>query len=214
MVLQLSPLKEEEIQQWEVTAATAFESGLGHLLTGPNTPENIAEKSAKALKDLKENPASRYLKVTDSETGEIVAGAQWLTYTNGNSEAELDKMFKTDTGEPGYRADWEPVYAHLKDNRREIMGKRPYYYLNVLFTHPKHHRRGAGAMLLRWGMEEADRLGVECYMEASIEGRPLYERNGFKVIKEAKFDMAEFGRPELGVDINCCMRRAAIEKTS
>lgn len=211
MVLEISPLQEDEMPEWQTIATLAFQSGIGHLLTGPTTPENISKHTELALKDFK-NPACRFLKVTDSETGEMVAGSMWFLYPNGNSEAELAEILKMPTVEEGYRVDWDPIYRYLKGNRREIMGTRPYYYLNILCTHPKHHRRGAGAMLIKWGIEEADRLGLECYLEGSKEGRPLYERNGFKVEKEVTFDMADFGRPDLGIDVNCPMRRPVMEK--
>jgi GNAT superfamily N-acetyltransferase len=77
----------------------------------------------------------------------------------------------------------------------------------MLFTHPKHHRRGAGAMLLKWGIDQADKLELECYLESSVEGRALYERFGFKVLKEFRFNMTGFGRPDLGIDVNCIMHR-------
>lgn len=42
-----------------------------------------------------------------------------------------------------------------------------------------HRKRGYATALVKWGNDLADELGVECYLDASSEGRPLYEKNGY-----------------------------------
>jgi GNAT superfamily N-acetyltransferase len=140
----------------------------------------------------------------------MVAASLWHVYANEQTEEQLDEtLAKPKPGEPGYRAELDPIYEHLKGNRREIMATRPFVYLDVLFTHPKHHRRGAGAMMIKWGVDLADEFGLEAYHESSVEARPLYERFGYKVLKAVEFPMADYGRPDLGVDVNCLMYREA-----
>jgi len=212
MALQVSPFTESELPQFTTLTNLAFQTGLGHLLTGPNTPEGIALNESKTLKAFKNDPHAQFLKVTDASTGQIIAAAKWLLYPHGNSEEELDEMFQMPTVEQGYKKEWEPVYRHLNENRRETVSTRPYFFLSILVTHPEHHRRGAGGMLVKWGTGKADELGIECYLESSIEGRPLYERLGFRVVKEVEFKMADFGRGDLGTDVNCIMHRPAIGK--
>ena len=68
--------------------------------------------------------------------------------------------------------------------------------LRLLHTDPAHKRRGAGSMILRWGAEEADRLGLESYLEASPEGKPLYEKSGFVGVDDFTVDMSQWGGPE------------------
>ena len=34
-------------------------------------------------------------------------------------------------------------------------------------------------MMLRWGTEIADNLGLKCFVQGSRVGRPVYERHGF-----------------------------------
>lgn len=209
MTLEVYPITEDEIDSWNLIAIEAFKDGIGHLLVGPNTPENRQRNNAGTLRAMREDPSAHYLKVMDTSTGEMIAVAGWNVYSKGSTEEELNKILARPTPERGYRADFEPIYEHLKGNRRRIMGTRPYLYLNILCTSPKHHRRGAGAMLVKWGLDRADALGVEAYHESSIEGRALYERLGYKAIKVVNFDMAEYGRPDLGVDVNCIMYREA-----
>jgi hypothetical protein len=64
-------------------------------------------------------------------------------------------------------------------------------------------------MLVQWGVDRADELGIEAYHESSIEARKLYERFGYKAVKAVEFDMADYGRPELGIDVNALMYREA-----
>lgn len=56
--------------------------------------------------------------------------------------------------------------------------------LNILFTHPDYRRMGVGTLIISWGLEQADRLGLECFVEGTKEGKPCYERFGFKVVEE------------------------------
>lgn len=65
--------------------------------------------------------------------------------------------------------------------------------LHILATLPNHHRRGVGALHLKWGIDEADKLGLPVYLEASEMGRPLYARWGFEDVKPLPFDARKYG---------------------
>ncbi|TID17439.1 acyl-CoA N-acyltransferase [Venturia nashicola] len=201
--LQVSDLKPSELSHFPRITTLAFQSGLGHLLTGPATPQNIDTLTKKCVEAVKSDPHVRFMKAT-TLSGQIVACAKWFVYTNGNTEEELDEMFKMPTTFP---KTWDPIFMYLNASRRETMGRRPYYFLSILATHPEHHRKGAGRKLVKWGTDLADKQGIECYLESSIEGRPLYERLGFRVVKEVPFNLEDFGRPDLGTDVNCIMLR-------
>ena len=41
-------------------------------------------------------------------------------------------------------------------------------------------------MLIRWGLEQADQMGLEAYVEASPAGLPVYRRFGWEERKSAK----------------------------
>jgi GNAT superfamily N-acetyltransferase len=212
MGLEIRPVGESDINQFTLTAIEAFQTGIGHLLTGTNTPENVTKKNEATLKTIRAQSGAKLIQVVDTETGEMIAGSMWDVYATEQTEEQLDKTLAKPTLEQGYKPEFEPLYEHLKGNRRRIMGTRPYIYLDVLFTHPRHHRRGAGAMMVKYGVDLADELGIEAYHESSVEGRALYERFGYKVLKAVEFPMADYGRPDLGVDLNCLMHREARSK--
>ena len=49
-------------------------------------------------------------------------------------------------------------------------------------VHPDHRRRGVGSMLVQWGIDKADSLGLESAVEASDQGRYLYEGFYFRAL--------------------------------
>lgn len=56
--------------------------------------------------------------------------------------------------------------------------------LSICFVHPDHRRRGAGTLLVKWGLEKADEMNLECFVESTDDGKPLYERLGFANMNE------------------------------
>ncbi|KAF2018641.1 hypothetical protein BU24DRAFT_418161 [Aaosphaeria arxii CBS 175.79] len=100
----------------------------------------------------------------------------------------------------------------LRDACTEIMGSKPYLMLNSLATHPEHQQRGAGRLLLKWGLDVADRAGLELYLDTSLRGRKLYEKEGFRLVKGVEFDRTPWGGE--GVDWHGCMVRSPRGKVS
>jgi predicted GNAT family N-acyltransferase len=60
-------------------------------------------------------------------------------------------------------------------------------------------------MLVKWGLDKADKAKLPAYLEASEEGRPLYAKMGFKPVEENYFDLAKFGYE--GGELNTVMMR-------
>jgi hypothetical protein len=48
-------------------------------------------------------------------------------------------------------------------------------------------------MLLSWGIDKAEEMGVPCYVQASSEGETLYEKFGFEVLSVEVFDLGKYG---------------------
>ena len=66
--------------------------------------------------------------------------------------------------------------------------------LEIIATLPEYQGKGAAGQMLRWGTGRADELGVPCYLEANVKGRPIYERFGFRVVGE--FVLEDIGHTE------------------
>ena len=55
-------------------------------------------------------------------------------------------------------------------------------------THSEHRRRGAGLMMMKWGIEKADEIGFDAFVEATEEGWPMYKAAGFLTVNDFHCD--------------------------
>ena len=67
--------------------------------------------------------------------------------------------------------------------------------LNQVKTLPAQQRKGAGSLLLQWGMELADREGLKVCLEATPFGLRLYEKFGFETRAVVEHNVSMFGGP-------------------
>lgn len=158
------------------------------------SPESKAKISDGILEALRNDKHTCYLKASDTATGEMVACAKWKVFDRERSPQELEK--ELEPPEPLPESDvpiWNAFFTDLSDARREMMGTRPYFFLDLLMTHPDHQRRGAGNMLIAWGTARADEMDLHAYLEVSEMGQPLCERHGFKTVKLLQYDLLRFG---------------------
>jgi hypothetical protein len=58
----------------------------------------------------------------------------------------------------------------------------------MMFTHPTERRKGYGSMLMKWGMDIADKMAVEVIVEASDQGIHLYKKFGLRTIEKICVD--------------------------
>ncbi|CAI6335512.1 unnamed protein product [Periconia digitata] len=144
----------------------------------------------------------------------IIAGARWTHYkpsppsqpctspsplpqTNLRTPADLDKDYTIPDPYPeSNTAMWNEFFDLFHSVKRDVMGLRPFFKLDTLVTHPDHHRKGAGKALLEEGLRRVDEEGLECYLESSVMGRPLYERFGFVAVREISLDLTRWGGDE------------------
>ena len=75
-----------------------------------------------------------------------------------------------------------PPYLLPNKSIPQLTAKPSYLVLSILYVHPQHRRRGVASMLIEWGFQKADDLGIESIVEATAEGRPCYMANGFRYI--------------------------------
>lgn len=55
-------------------------------------------------------------------------------------------------------------------------------------VHPAHRLCGVGSLLMDVGIKKADSLDLECWLEGSGMGKPLYEKFGFQSLFKIAFD--------------------------
>ncbi|EAQ86282.1 hypothetical protein CHGG_07535 [Chaetomium globosum CBS 148.51] len=93
--------------------------------------------------------------------------------------------------------------AQAKQHER-FMGGRAHWYLELISTKPDIKGMGIGRKLVQWGVEKVDGDGVEAYLEASPQGRGLFERFGFEVLEKLVYLDGGY--------VECSMVRAANSK--
>ncbi|KAK4555033.1 hypothetical protein LTR86_007799 [Recurvomyces mirabilis] len=160
----------------------------------------------KARQGLAPSAKVRFLKVTDTETGEIVSFAK--TEIKTYSEEEL--YSPPDVGhehEPVMNRNW---FALNEIRRREYIGFVKHCYIGMLATQPCHQHEGAGTMLLNTILTEADKNGLEVYLEGTDTAKPLYEKHNFHAVNEIRFDPATYGVRNIGKERQTIMVRAAL----
>ncbi|KAL3459534.1 acyl-CoA N-acyltransferase [Aspergillus heterothallicus] len=143
-----------------------------------------------------------------NDAGELIASSRWEIHETDEDLTQsiadtVAARLKHDI--PEMRKDLaRELYTIFAEARREVLGIRDPESGEVtrlqrrvelvgLFVHPQYQRRGIAARLLRWGIEEAERLGLPLYLEATEEGRPVYERFGFETRKVMPFYGGEYG---------------------
>ena len=64
--------------------------------------------------------------------------------------------------------------------------------LDIIHTHPLHQGRGAGAELIKWGTDLADKQGFHCYLESSPAAYSLAKRFDFEDIEDICIDLRKY----------------------
>lgn len=53
-------------------------------------------------------------------------------------------------------------------------------------VHPDHQKRGAGRLLMQWGIDIAEKLELPLYLETSEDVAPFYEKMGCERLTDVK----------------------------
>ncbi|CZR53747.1 uncharacterized protein PAC_03627 [Phialocephala subalpina] len=190
------------------------------------------QRTLKAWREDKEHITWVIIKDTDTkvkdlfgdgkEKDRVIAAAKWIIWPPGETLKEgetrwpdkIDAAWVKKSDDPekpnfgnGAADDKEYVEWVMEEfferRRERIVG--PAVLLDVCCTDPEYHRRGAGKMLVRWGTGKADELGVKAFVEASPEGRRLYESCGFMMVEDVVLrggkvnkKWEEYGEPDWG----------------
>ncbi|KAK0315740.1 hypothetical protein LTR01_001040 [Friedmanniomyces endolithicus] len=205
MPLELHPLEESDMGVAYELMWETFKPDIMGLMYPDGINDAIREWSnSKSLASWRKDPEKyKKNKVIDTDLpdddpfGKIVGVADWEFYPKYRSKEEREKS-SAESEKDGLpplinETMMKDFMGQSGEAKEEQLGGKPFVYLHILATHPKHHRRGVGAMHLRWGFEQAEKLGLPVYLESSPIGRPLYERNGFEIKGWLPFDGREYG---------------------
>ncbi|KAF2637120.1 hypothetical protein P280DRAFT_472635 [Massarina eburnea CBS 473.64] len=206
MPLKLLPMTTADTLSWTRVRSLAYQGPTHNLLHGNNP---ISESSIRSVAEDRKReigkPNTWHWKIVDTDLspsdddaenngGRTIAIAVW-SLCNANATAVDTNNEAKPFIPPELRLDaLEALFTPIRKAQLETMGtETPYFMLNTLATHPEHQKRGAAKLLLDWGLQKADEEGLLMYLDSSLAGRRMYEKRGFEVVREVRFDRALWG---------------------
>ncbi|KAE8383731.1 hypothetical protein BDV26DRAFT_276995 [Aspergillus bertholletiae] len=99
----------------------------------------------------------------DSETGGIIAYSRWTIPAMYRFERAVDTSLSNNA-----QAQMQNMWAYAP-------------------------RIGIGSAFLKWGIVKADTSNARIYLEATMEGVPVYLKHGWKIVEEIQLDYTERG---------------------
>jgi GNAT superfamily N-acetyltransferase len=208
MPIELHPMTEADVDAHLEIMWLSFGSDLMSVFypngMSASDRSHMKADTLKAMRKSKPTEQTLYIKAIDTSLpadAQIVSTAKWQIYPRQRSNEELDRDAKEggrdDMFSEGANVEaMKAFFSELVEKRRERFGGEPYVLLSILVVHPDHQRRGLGALQLKYGLEKADEMGVQAYLESSPKGKGLYAKYGFKEEGGMKFDAREWGRKE------------------
>jgi GNAT superfamily N-acetyltransferase len=145
------------------------------------------------IHDELDEPGSHWLKAVSEQSGEVAGFAKWQEPKPGRvPEIDLPEW-----PEGADKALCNETFGDWARKHRELMADRDHWCtvthfckhscpsltsadLEILATDPAYQGKGAGSLMMRWGLEKADEQKVEAYLEASPDAVPLYHKFGFR----------------------------------
>jgi hypothetical protein len=85
------------------------------------------------------------------------------------------------------------------------MGEKKHWYLELVAAIPEEQGKGATGILLIWGIRKADEEDTETYLEASPDGKPIYEHYGFEVVERLVVSLEGKGNTGEKEFVECLM---------
>ena len=193
MALEVFPATEADVPRlMEIQFAAFADYPLDHLVnnTGNNTPANRQAAGDRLLNHMRTTSYAHVCKCVETQGGVIVGSCIWDLYAKQRSEAEVaqdhDMLSMAWERDEEKRKRAYAITGMVMEGRRSAMGNRPHGVLMYMCVEPKHQRKGAGTLLVRWGLERCEELGIPAFLEASEDGVPMYDKLGYLAVATPK----------------------------
>ncbi|KAL6237493.1 hypothetical protein BDW75DRAFT_78628 [Aspergillus navahoensis] len=197
--IQIEPFLITDIREAVHVAEVSFVALNRLLYTSSLSPKSIDTMVAQREASFSE-PYAKAFKAVDPATGKLVGLARWAVFAEDQEvDKSIEEIVEARLGPdiPERRDEVaKEIYTSIQLGKRELLGVgaldsnekgiklRKRVELEGICVHPDYQGKGIAKRLLAWGIAEAERLGVDVYLEATEAGRPVYERMGFQTLKE------------------------------
>jgi len=206
----ISPITSvDDISSITTIGGEAFSSSPLISLMFPETPTSHAKYVAQNTKELLTNPTVRFNKAS-LPSGEILGYGKWNFYLTPEAIAESEKPWPLEddgTGSPNVPM-VKSVFGDLGKRKNAFMSGKRHALMAVLAVKPGSQRMGVGKKLLEWGLRQCDEENIEVWIDASPEGKGLYEKVGWKEVGFLDTDFEPWGGE--GVGRTVCMLREPV----
>ncbi|KAK6851278.1 hypothetical protein PG987_000912 [Apiospora arundinis] len=149
---------------------------------GCRTEADLPRVAERAREDMRANVHDIWTLVRDThDGGRLAAASNWRVYFNEAAARTSDDepppwLCESDDAEA--LASATQVMDEMNEGRRKA-NPHGFLHLHICFTSPEYRRKGAGSLMMKWGCDLADQLGLPGWIEASPEGNYLYKVFGF-----------------------------------
>jgi putative acetyltransferase len=130
---------------------------------------------------------------TSSDLDEVISvfqGAVRKVASRDYDQAQIEAWAQVDRSRWSLARGSKPTWVAEKDSA--VIGfsdLEPNGHLDMMFVHPSYQRVGVATALLKTVQDAARHLSVtKIFTEASITGRPFFERRGFVVVNPRAVD--------------------------
>ncbi|GES62065.1 GNAT family acetyltransferase [Aspergillus terreus] len=229
--ISLAPISLEDLPRLQQVHDEAFaDNVLMNLMYGPPDPPAFIGDIQKIFQT---DSTARMTKAIDDATGEIVGWSWWSVHTDAAThmaaakaaEERVNRVPKNSISP----ALWRDMRIAVNAMRKQWITEKPAagkdvsamtyirftpwnrdahscLVLQVLVTRPSYQRRGVGKALVMAGVEEANRLGLSAWLEATPAGHGLYQKCGFRDVGQpVEMDLRQYGGE--GIVKTICMLR-------
>jgi hypothetical protein len=126
MPLELSPLTPADIDAYMSIRQAAFGSTVYQILFSGQPSAATVAQAKTSIENMLLNPTNaHFLKVTDTETGEVIAGAKWKAIlTDEERERELEMPEPSEEADPRCFREFMRLLSEVKGG---VMGVRAYW---------------------------------------------------------------------------------------
>ena len=143
----------------------------------PNVVRRATQSDAAALAKLRLEFRGPRAPNVESETEFLTRCEVWMRARLGDDS--IWRVWLLERNNDPIGSVWLQVVEKLPNPTAE---SELHAYVSNFYVRPDHRNSGAGSLLFRAALGEAERLGVDSiFLWPSARSRPLYERHGFAV---------------------------------
>ncbi|KAH6662600.1 hypothetical protein B0J14DRAFT_286350 [Halenospora varia] len=154
-------------------------NGMWDIWKGPS----LTECATRLAQWHNHDPTSLWIYATDDATGEVVGGMGWNVHETDPFAAEGPELKAYWWPEGDMKEIADQVIEKFVESRPGYMSK-PHMLISYCSVHPNNRHRGAASAMMKWGLQKADELNLETFVESTDHAKGLYEAHGFTVIRE------------------------------